>query len=431
MQTRSSAAVITLTTLVLATSACGQTHQASSSKNSGARATTPAQLPTKDPTRETEADLVIWCDNQRASVIADFANTFAEEQKIRVVVQVATDVRQAFTDATHVGKGPDIVVGPHDLVGPFVQNAVVTPVNLPPDTVRKFNPSAIAGATFGGQLYGTPYAVENIALVRNTDLAPDAPATVEDMVAQGKKIVADGRAKLPLIQAVGKVGDAYYIYPWMAAYGGGFFERKDNGEYDATRLAVSNPGSIKGADLLARMGREKVLSTNVAGENADALFDAGDAPFFITGPWSIDKAKKAGIKYAISNLPVAPGGESLKSLLGVQLFYVSAKARNSALAEEFVTSFVPRKETQIGLFQTGRRPPALTEAYEEIARRDPDVKAWHEAAHGGAPMPNIPAMNAVWGPLGQASADVISGAARPAERFAAAAAEISSAINRR
>jgi arabinogalactan oligomer/maltooligosaccharide transport system substrate-binding protein len=38
-------------------------------------------------------------------------------------------------------------------------------------------------------------------------------------------------------------------------------------------------------------------------------------------------------------------------------------------------------------------------------------------------MPNIPAMNSVWGPLGQAAADVISG--KPAKaRFDAAQKEI-------
>ena len=43
-------------------------------------------------------------------------------------------------------------------------------------------------------------------------------------------------------------------------------------------------------------------------------------------------------------------------------------------------------------------------------------------------MPNIPAMNAVWGPMGQAMADVISGKAAPDARFNAAQKEIEAAI---
>ena len=45
-------------------------------------------------------------------------------------------------------------------------------------------------------------------------------------------------------------------------------------------------------------------------------------------------------------------------------------------------------------------------------------------------MPNIPAMNSVWGPLGQAAADVISGKSTVDARFAAAQKEIVANINK-
>ena len=74
------------------------------------------------------------------------------------------------------------------------------------------------------------------------------------------------------------------------------------------------------------------------------------------------------------------------------------------------------------------RPPALTEAYQEVAKSDPDVAAWFQAGQGALPMPNIPAMNSVWGPLGQAGADVISQKTGPKARFDAAAQEITANI---
>jgi len=120
----------------------------------------------------------------------------------------------------------------------------------------------------------------------------------------------------------------------------------------------------------------------------------------------------------------------MEPFLGVQMFYVSAKAKNKAFAEEFVTKYVPNKQLQIDLFNIGHRPPALTEAYQEVAKTDPDVAAWFQAGQGALPMPNIPAMNSVWGPLGQAGADVISGKAGPKARFDAAAQEITTNINK-
>jgi arabinogalactan oligomer/maltooligosaccharide transport system substrate-binding protein len=232
-----------------------------------------------------------------------------------------------------------------------------------------------------------------------------------------------GKADGVLVQEVSKTGNAYYTYPYLKAFGGGIFAVKDNGDYDPNKVIVNSPGSVKGAEQLALLGKEKILSTNVDGTNADALFDSGKYPYMITGPWAIDKAKKANIKYAISPLPTIAGGQ-MEPFLGVQMFYVSAKAKNKAYAEEFVLKYVTKKEMQVDLFNIGHRPPALTAAYEEVKATDPDVQAWFEAGKGALPMPNIPAMNAVWGPLGQAGADVISGKAKPKDRFDAAQKEI-------
>jgi hypothetical protein len=44
----------------------------------------------------------------------------------------------------------------------------------------------VKAVTFNGQVYGVPYATENLALIRNTELAPAAPATIEDLVAQAR-----------------------------------------------------------------------------------------------------------------------------------------------------------------------------------------------------------------------------------------------------
>ena len=94
---------------------------------------------------------------------------------------------------------------------------------------------------------------------------------------------------------------------------------------------MNSPGSVKGAIARAALGQLKALSTKV-----DALFDAGKVSFYITGPWSIDKAKKAGITYALSPLPSLTGGAKMQPFLGIQVVSVSAKAKNAAFAQELV-----------------------------------------------------------------------------------------------
>jgi len=424
MHKRAIGAVAVTGVAALLMSACGGSTTVAAKPSPTTKAAAPAPAGTAAPVRDAAADLVIWADVDRTPIIQKYADEFGKENGIKVVVQVATDVRPQFKDATKVGKGPDVIVGAHDWLGELVQNNTVAPVNLSAADAAKFAPQAVAATKFNGQSYGVPYAVENIALVRNTALAPTAPASMADLVSQGQALVKSGKATNILLQEVGKTGNAFYTYPYLKAFNGGIFALKANGDYDASKVIVNSAGSIKGATELAALGKAKALSTNVDATNSDALFDAGKVPFYITGPWSIDKAKKANIAYAISPLPSLTGGGSMQPFLGVQMFYVSAKAKNAAFAQEFVTKYVPREDVQMSLFAAGHRPPALTSAYAKAVASDPDVKAWFDAGKGGQAMPNIPAMNSVWGPLGQAAADVISGKALPQARFDAAQKEI-------
>jgi len=419
------AAAITGVAALLMSACGGATTPAATPSASATTTAAPAPAATGVPVRDAAADLVIWSDADRAPIIKKYADAFGKENGIKVAVQIAADTRKAFKDAASVGKGPDVLVGAHDWLGELVQNNTVAPVNLSAEAASKFAPQAIAATKFNGQIYGVPYAVENIGLMRNTALAPAAPKTMEELVATGTKIKAASGGKVTnvMVQQVGKTGNAYYSYPYLAAFEGGIFAKKANGDYDASKVIVNSPGSLKGAAELAKLGKAKVLTTNIGDDNAEGIFDTGKAPFFITGPWAVSNAKKGGIKYAITPLPTVGGGQ-MQPFLGVQMFYVSAKAKNAAFAQEFVTNYVPRKDVQLALFAAGGRPPALIEAYNEVSASDPDVKAWFEAGKGGQPMPNIPAMNSVWGPLGQAAADVISGKSQPEARFNAAQKEI-------
>jgi arabinogalactan oligomer/maltooligosaccharide transport system substrate-binding protein len=425
----SAVALVGVSALALAACGSGSTSGAATSAATSAKTSAAAPTTTGAPVRDAAVDLVIWCDQDRKPIIDKYAKAFGEAQNIKVAVQVSTDVRKDFKDATNAGKGPDVIVGAHDWLGELVQNQAVKPINLSADMQAKFPAEAMAATKFNGQIYGVPYAVENIGIVRNTALAPEAPKTFEEMVTLGSQLVKDGKATNAVLLTVSKTGDAYHSYPFLKAFGGGVFAQKPNGDYDPAQVIVGSAGSIQGGEQLAALGKAGILSTNVDGGIVDQVFDAGKAPYAMTGPWAIDKAKKAGIKYGISPLPTI-AGKQMTPFLGVQMFYVSAKAKNDAFAQEFVTKYVTQKDLQIDMYNIGKRPPALTEAYTQVAASDPDIKAWFEAGKGALPMPNIPAMNSVWGPLGQATADIIAQKATAADRLKAAQTEIEANIKK-
>ncbi|SOC56927.1 sugar ABC transporter substrate-binding protein [Ornithinimicrobium cerasi] len=438
---RTSGAVAVVSAAALLLSACGgdtdtpatpaatSDDTASETGDAAAEETEEEEAPadeaasTEPPVRDANAELVIWSDDVRAPILTEWAEQFGEEYGITTQVQVATDVRQQFKDASNVDQGPDLVVGAHDWLGEFVQDGIVAPVQMSADTQALFTEDSIEATKYDGQIYGVPYATESLGLIRNTALAPDVPASMEELVATGKELVEAGDADQVMVTPVGQQGDAYHAFPYLSAYGGGVFGTNADGGWDPANVIVGSEESIQGGEKIAWLAEEGALNVNIDFPTMESLFAEGRTPYMVAGPWAIPNVQGAEIEYAVDPIPDFEDGGTTIPFLGVQMFYVSAKAANPTLAQEFVNTYVTNEEMQLALFEAGQRPPALISALETVSADDADIEAWSAAGEGASPMPNIPAMNAVWGPLGQATADIVGGDAA-AERLTAAQEEI-------
>lgn len=411
------AGVVTVLGLALAASGCGGDN---SNDEPASKATSQA----------AGGKLVIWADDKRTAALKPFAEKFGQENGVTVEVQaVSKDLQTNFVTASQQGSGPDVVVGAHDWIGNLVQNGAIDPVQLAAAQKSGFNETAIKAVTFNGQLYGVPYATENIALIRNTALAPEAPKTIEDLVATGKKLKADKKASEILCLQSGQNGDAYHVYPLYTSAGGYLFGTAANGDYDPKDLGVGKPESIEAFKKIGKLGEkgDGALKRSITGENSIATFTGKKCAFLVSGPWAIADAKKANISYDISPVPGFAGGKQAQPFVGVQAFYVAAKGKNKALAQEFVTNYVTTPELAVALYQAEPRPPALTAAFDQVKGTDPDLAKFSEAGKGGQVLPAIPAMAAIWDPFGKAEAAVIGGA-DPTKTVTAAGKAISGQI---
>jgi len=93
-----------------------------------------------------------------------------------------------------------------------------------------------------------------------------------------------------------------------------------------------------------------------------------------------------------------------------------------------VTNFFLRPEVQLALFKANPSVPALKGVLQQIKTTDPlIVKAVEVGNENGQIMPSIPAMAAVWGPLGVAEAAIVGGA-DPKSAVASAAKAIEAEI---
>jgi arabinogalactan oligomer/maltooligosaccharide transport system substrate-binding protein len=392
---------------------------------------------TDDPKTSTSAapagaagKLTIWGDDKRAAVLKPFAEKFGKENGVTVEVQaISKDQQTTFVTASQQGSGPDVMIGAHDWIGNLVQNGAIDPVQLTAEQQAGLAPNALKAVTFNGQVYGVPYATESLALIRNTKLAPQAPASIEDLVKTGKKLKADKKASEILCLQVGDKGDAYHSYPLYSSGGGYLFGTNAAGEYDKNDLGVAKPEAVAAFEKIRKLGEkgEGALKRSITGENSIATFAAGKCAYLVSGPWAITDAKKAGIAYDISPVPAFTGGKPAAPFLGVQSFYVAAKGKNKALAQEFVTNYVTTPELAVALYQAEPRPPVLTAAFDQVKGTDPDLAKWIDAAKNAQPLPAIPEMAAVWDPFGKAEAAVIGGA-DPKAALTAAAKTISGQI---
>ena len=317
-------------------------------------------------------------------------------------------------------------VGAHDWLGQLVSSGVVAPVDLTA-IEDQFLDVAVTAFTYEGSTYGVPYAVESIALVRNTELVPVAPATFEELEAIALGLVADGTATIP-IGLQQDPGDPFHNMPLFTALGGYVFGLTEDG-YDPTDLGIDSEGGLAAAVQFGAWADEGLISTETSYDVMIEAFGQGTTPFAITGPWAVAEADRGfratGVPYVVEPIPPVAGGTP-RPFVGVQGFMVSAFAENPLAAQTFVIDFMATEEAQLALFDAGGRPPANAAAFE-TASTDPDIQGFGLAAAEGLPMPAIPEMGSVWSAWTDAYQLVLTGS-DPEQAFRDAATQIRNLI---
>lgn len=390
--TRRWAAAVPALALILA--ACGGSEEPAPAA--------PAPAPVPAPAAPGEP-LIIWADDTRAPVIRPFAEAFAASEGIEVeVLEVAFDqIRDLIAVQGPAGEGPDVFIGAHDWVGQLAADGVVEPLDLG-SAADDFLEVAVQAFAYEGRLYGLPYSIENIALIRNTALAPERPATVEQMIEVGLAAVAAGDADI----AVGwQQPDVYHAYWLVTAAGGYVFGQDASGSYDAGDVGIDSEGSLRAAEVFADMVRRDFINADI---NYDVMrdgFASGRAPFAITGPWAVGDF--SDVDFVIEPLPSVDGGTAAP-FVGVQGFMISAFAKNPVAAQAFVVDFMGSTDAQFELYKVGNRPPALKSALDAVSD-DPLVAGFGAAGANGRPMPNIPEMGSVWSAWTDAYTNILNG----------------------
>ncbi len=377
----------------LLTAGCSSTSDTPSASASAAPATT------------ASSTLTVWVDAERADALAQAAIDYEAQTgiKVDIVARDNSTLKDDFIQQAGSGSGPDVVMGAHDWLGELTTNGVIAPLELG-DKASEFLPVALDASTYDGVVYELPYAVENLAMLRNADLVPEAAANFDDMIAKG---TAAG-VEFPFVVEQGENGNPYHLYPFETAFAAPVFGRDANGSYDPTQLTLGDGKAF--AAWLSTQGNNgaKTMSTEITGDIAKEKFTTGQAAFWLTGPWNVKAAVDAGINVAVDPIP-SPGSEAAQPFAGVKGFFVNQYSKNKVAANDFLVNYLGTVDVQVALFNSGGVLPALTAAADSVSS-DPIIAGFKAAGADAVPMPAIPAMGKVWEFWGIAEAAILNGA---------------------
>jgi arabinogalactan oligomer/maltooligosaccharide transport system substrate-binding protein len=419
---RNARRTITIVAAGLLLSACGSSDPGADASASATTSTVPSAT----------ASILIWSDPAHAPALEASAMAHQQATGVEVVVQtIGTDLSKIRDDITSLapqGLGPDLFVGQSDWVGRLADSSLLAAVDLTSQSSR-FRPVAIDGFTYEARTYGVPFATENLALFRNTQLAPEPPDSIDVMARDGLELQDKDATIVPIALPVGPQGDAYHWYPLYSAAGGRIFGLDAQGGYSADELEVGNAGSIEAAKALAQLTEDGALDADLTLDEALTTFTAGRTPYFISGPWSVEAVRESGVPFVVESVPgfdaiLASRSQAMVTSIGL---LQSAFARNPAGAQEYLATTAQTTEVMSALAAPGGLSPAWVDSYTAAAT-DPVITGFGDFADASEPTPNLAQMDLVWAPLSQAQVDVMSGA-NPARTMRAAGQEIRAAID--
>jgi len=373
---------------------------------------------------EAAATLRIWADDTRAPILVDLVDEFLAEYGVELVVEdlgVVQDIRSQAIIAIPAGEGPDIYIGVHDWLGALVESGLVAPVDLG-DKEDEFVESAVEAFTFNDVLYGMPYATENLGFFYNTELVEDPPETLDEMLAIGQALQDEGLAQY----AIAIAGDpGYNSYPILSAFGGYVFGKDETGAWNVDDIGLNSEGMVAAVQWMVDAVDEGLMPETTDYETGHALFESGDIPFLMAGPWALDRIRASGVPYKIASF-FPSGTQEGVPMSGVQGFFINPFSENTLLATAFLTEFVATDETMTLLYETGNRPSALKSVLAVM--EDEDLKAMGEAGANAVPMPNVQEMGSVWSAWNNGIALALTGDLTPEESMGDAAAQVNDLI---
>ncbi len=384
--------------------------------------TAPAEQPTAAPAQQVTIRVWHQWDGAYLTAIEQaFRDYEAANPNVKIDLSKPEDVSNALNVAIPAGEGPDIIGWANDQIGQqaLVGNIVaLNDYGITEDFLRStYEPAAVNGVIWQDKIWALPETQEGIALIYNKAVIGNMslPTSLDELLTMAKEFRAANPDKTLVCNQGFGGNDAYHVAPIYFGYGVPSYVDDEGNVY------VNTPEMIKGGEWLAEMS--KVSFSEQSYDICKAALAEGKAAMWWTGPWAIAGIEQDGVDYGI--LPLGKPFVGIKTLMLTR----NAVERGNAEVALDIMKYFTSAEVQAKLALTNKTVPAATAALQnpEVAAL-PTLAGFGAALNLGVPMANTPFASAQWGPVGEASVAIWTGAQSPADALAAAQQAIEAAI---
>lgn len=385
----------------------------------------PPSNPSQNSSSPSEpVTITVWHDGDEGimQTIAGQINAQLADDQITVVFEKKTDMpNQLKLYGSDASNAPDMYFYAHDVLGSFVAMDIVAPLSDVVDTSILANhlPMTVEAGQIGGTQYLLPVYFETLVFLYNKAMwEGDIPGTTEELY---DYMVAHTDTAAGTYAVVNQHTNAYNVSPFINGFGGYIIDEN------------AKPGLTDSRTIEAATYNQKFGALQADGDynTVTTLFNEGKAAAIIGGPWLVSGIEAAGIDYGIASLSdiKLPNGSGLAPFSGIQGAGVLkvALAKKDALAKVLTAMASP--EVGVDLANKSGCAPANNKSYD-----DPQVTAnemiavIQKTASTAQPMPNIPEMGVMWGPVETMLTAINKNGADPAQAAADAQAAAEQAI---
>lgn len=348
-----------------------------------------------------ERDLVVWVPKGYKSAAVASLPESIEGHRVRVRVRDMSNLSERLLSGS-ARTAPDLVFIDSANTGVLAAAALVIPIEVPRSTRRTLGAAAVDGFRYGFNVYGVPMQTQNVALVTNVDLVPEAPKTFTQLRRAALRLQRAGTVTIPLAlgqEPTGFAADA--LYPLFSGLGGFIFGTNAGGSLDPTKIGIHNAAFQKNADRIDTWNTLGLINSSVTQEQAREAFLSGQSPFWIAEPGDIQALTTVDFRYRITAVPQIVNGQTPAPLLRSYGFAVTTFARQHGVSEEaisLVQEVLPGARAQRAFYDASPLVglPANADAAANVPNRQ--LVAFGAAGSDATPYPNI----AQWGPASTA-----------------------------